>query len=150
LRENLELAMTDHTLPYHVINTGVPHVVIRTTDLESVDVVGIGRAVRHHEVFSPAGTNVNFTRVTGKNTLAIRTYERGVEDETLACGTGSVAAALIAARQDGLISPVKVMTRSGEYLRIFFKQAADSFSDVFLEGDARVIYTGELWDEAWL
>jgi diaminopimelate epimerase len=150
LRENLELAMTDHTLPYHVINTGVPHVVIRTTDLESVDVVGIGRAVRHHEVFSPAGTNVNFTRVTGKNTLAIRTYERGVEDETLACGTGSVAAALIAARQDGLISPVKVMTRSGEYLRIFFKQVADSFSDVFLEGDARVIYTGELWDEAWL
>ena len=149
LKEGCKLLLEEKILNYHFINTGVPHVVIGTEDADTVDVLGIGKAVRYHEAFSPAGTNVNFIQVSEENTLAIRTYERGVEDETLACGTGSVAAALIAARQNDFDSPVKVMTRSGEYLRIFFKQSNGSFTDVFLEGDARVIYTGELWEEAW-
>ena len=149
LKEECRLLLEDNFLNYHFINTGVPHVVIGTEDIDRTDVVGIGRAIRYHEAFSPSGTNVNFIRASGKNTLVIRTYERGVENETLACGTGSVAAALIAARQNDFDSPVKVMTRSGEYLRIYFKHSSGSFTDVFLEGDARVVYTGELWDEAW-
>jgi diaminopimelate epimerase len=148
LKEGCTLLL-DNPLNYQFINTGVPHVVIEAEDIDELDVFEIGRAVRYHEAFSPAGTNVNFFRVTGENSLAIRTYERGVENETLACGTGSVAAALIAARQRGFESPVTVMTRSGEYLRIFFQQNSRSFADVYLEGDARVIYEGELWDEAW-
>ncbi len=149
LKEGCTLLLENNLLNYHFMNTGVPHVVVWTEDIDAVDAVRIGRAVRYHEVFSPSGTNVNFIRVIGENTLAIRTYERGVENETLACGTGSVAAALIAARQNGFVPPVTVMTRSGEHLCISFKQNDRSFTDVFLEGDARVIYEGELWEEAW-
>jgi diaminopimelate epimerase len=148
LREGCSLLL-ENPLRYHFINTGVPHVVIETEDVDALDVPEIGRAVRYHAAFAPAGTNVNFIQITGKNTLTNRTYERGVENETLACGTGSAAAALIAARQKGFASPVTVLTRSGEYLRIFFKQSSGVFSDVYLEGDARVIYSGELWQEAW-
>ncbi|MEJ2097924.1 MAG: diaminopimelate epimerase [Deltaproteobacteria bacterium] len=149
LKEDLTLHSENDTVSYAFINTGVPHAVIRVADLESVDVVGKGRTVRFHEAFGPAGTNVNFMCTKGNNELAIRTYERGVENETLACGTGSVAAALIATRQDNLVSPVTVTPRSGQPLRIFFQQDGLSFTDVFLEGDARVVYTGELWGEAW-
>jgi diaminopimelate epimerase len=149
LKEGGRLLLDNNHLNYQFINTGVPHVVIKAEDIDTVDVVKIGRAIRYHEAFSPAGTNVNFIKASEENTLLIRTYERGVENETLACGTGSVAAALIAATQDGFDSPVKVVTRSGEYLRIFFKPNGRSFTDVFLEGDARVIYKGEMWDEAW-
>ena len=150
MKEGNTLVLDNHHLTYQFINTGVPHVVIKAEDIDAVDVAGTGSAIRYHAAFSPAGTNVNFIRVSEENTLSIRTYERGVENETLACGTGSVAAALIAARQDGFDSPVKVITRSGEYLRIFFKTDGESFTDVHLEGDARVIYSGELWPEAWL
>jgi len=149
LNDHLVLELGNDKVPYAFINTGVPHVVIRVADTASVDVAEKGRKIRYHETFSPAGTNVNFTSPGRENELTIRTYERGVEGETLACGTGSVAAALIAAKQDGLVSPVTVITRSGEPLRIFFRPDGFSFSDVFLEGDARVIYTGELWEEAW-
>ena len=150
MKEGNTLVLDNHHLTYQFINTGVPHVVIKTEDIDAVDVAGTGSAIRYHAAFSPAGTNVNFIRVSEGDTLSIRTYERGVENETLACGTGSVAAALIAARQDGFDSPVKVITRSGEYLRIFFKTDGEFFTDVHLEGDARVIYTGVLWPEAWL
>lgn len=143
----LELAGT--TLVYRSVNTGVPHVVIEVEDLEGVDVVAVGREVRNHPAFAPNGTNANFIRLEDDGTLGIRTYERGVEDETLACGTGNVAAALIASLKHGLHSPVKLLTRSGEYLSIYFKKEGSLFTEVFLEGDARVIYTGELNPEAW-
>lgn len=149
MRQQLGLKMENDELLYHFINTGVPHVVVEVENVERVNVVGVGRAVRRHEAFSPAGTNVNFVQPVAQNLLKIRTYERGVEDETLACGTGSVAAALIASRLHGLESPVKVLTRSGAYLRIFFEKGETAFSDIYLEGDARVIYTGDLWPEAW-
>ena len=92
-------------------------------------------------------TNVNFVTFTGPRTLAIRTYERGVEDETLACGTGSVAAALVGACLGKLDSPVAVHTRGGEILNVYFKPQAGACSDVYLEGDALVVYQGELWVE---
>ncbi len=144
---SLELANT--TLACRSINTGVPHAVIEVENLQRMDVVGVGREVRNHPAFAPNGTNANFIQLENDGTLGIRTYERGVEDETLACGTGNVAAALISSLRHGLPSPIKLLTRSNEYLSIYFDKKGDVFSDVYLEGDARVIYTGELNPEAW-
>lgn len=131
------------------VNTGVPHVVIRTDSIDDVEVVGIGREVRMHSRFAPAGTNVNFITGLKNGVFAIRTYERGVEDETLACGTGSVASALVTAFRDGAGSPLNLVTRSGAILTIYFKEDKGVFSDIYLEGDARVIYKGKLWGDAW-
>ena len=131
------------------INTGVPHVVIPTEDIDAVDVSAMGREIRYHERFAPAGTNVNFVMPAADGRVAIRTYERGVENETLACGTGSVAGALVMAHLSGASSPIDMLTRGGGILTIFFKGQAGNFSEVYMEGDARVIYTGQLWDEAW-
>ncbi len=149
IREEASLDLADRAVSYRYINTGVPHVVIETENLEGVDVVDMGREIRRHPLFSPGGTNVNFVRFNDNGTLDIRTYERGVEDETLACGTGAVAAALAAFMKHGLQPPVTLRTRSGEHLRIYFKDAGTGFWNVFLEGDARVIYKGELNSEAW-
>lgn len=144
-----EIEAAGKTFSVNRINTGVPHAVIWTDDLESVPVVEWGRPIRYHERYAPAGTNVNFIQKTeNENLLLIRTYERGVENETMACGTGSVAAALIAARKGLVESPVSVETRGGEFLTVHFTTSGFEFVDVFLEGDARVIYQGRLWSEA--
>ena len=133
------------TLVGHFMRVGVPHVAVPVADLDATPVTSWGRAVRFHDLFAPAGTNVNFIRVTGPQELQIRTYERGVEDETLACGTGSVAAALLAARLGQVRSPVSVRTRGGEVLNVYFTPAGEAFTEVYLEGDALVSYQGELW-----
>ena len=132
------------------INTGVPHVVIRIRDLKDIPIKEIGRKIRFHKLFSPDGTNVDFMRKIGKNLIEVRTYERGVEDETLACGTGSIACALISSLRDGCTSPVDVKTRGGEILRIYFKKEGDHFSDIWLEGDTNIVYIGKLHKEALL
>ena len=131
------------------INTGVPHVVVPVDRIADVEVVNLGREIRYHKRFAPAGTNANFVSSQPDNGFAIRTYERGVEDETLACGTGAVAGALIMATKMKLSSPVQMMTRSGSYLTIHFTGADGIFQEVELEGDARVIYSGALWEDAW-
>lgn len=132
------------------INTGVPHAVISVDEIEAVDVIDIGRKVRNHVDFAPAGTNVNFIAPGKGNTLSIRTYERGVEDETLACGTGAVAGALVHALDTGKDSPVGMITRSGSRLTIYYKVTGKSCSEVYMEGDARVIYSATLTPDAWL
>lgn len=144
----------DRSFQVHSINTGVPHVVCLVDDasaLEEVDVFNWGRVLRNHPRFQPAGTNVNFIALQDNHRLLIRTYERGVEDETLACGTGSIASALVAAARGLAASPVEVLTRSGETLTIHFEQDPGAekgrFTEVYLEGDAKVVYEGELWDE---
>lgn len=131
------------------VNTGVPHVVVMMDSVEEVDVFGLGREIRYHEAFAPAGTNVNFICQQKPGQLAIRTYERGVEDETLACGTGSIASALVAACKTNWASPISLVTRSGESLTIYFRESNHVFTDVYLEGDARMIYTAELGEDAW-
>ncbi len=131
------------------VNTGVPHVVIDVSDLENADVFNQGREIRYHRTFAPAGTNVNFVTRLEKGLIAIRTYERGVEDETLACGTGSIAAALVTSAKNGWASPVRVLTRSGIELKIYFTHQSDGYRAVHLEGDARVVYRGELWEDAY-
>jgi diaminopimelate epimerase len=145
LRKDIKIPLAGGARSGHFVNTGVPHVVYFSNRLESEDVAGIGRETRNHRLFSPAGTNVNFVQVLGPHRIAIRTYERGVEGETLACGTGSVAGALIAASLGRVSSPVDVLTRSGEKLRISFRREGDSFADLHLEGGAEVICEGMLY-----
>jgi diaminopimelate epimerase len=145
LRLSLAIPLAEDTLTGHFLRVGVPHVVVPVTDLEETPVARVGREVRFHRMFAPAGTNVNFVRVLGPHRLQVRTYERGVEDETLACGTGAVASALISSFLGQVSSPVEVHTRGGEILTITFKTQGEHISEVFLEGDALVAYQGELW-----
>ena len=134
----------------HAITVGVPHFVyfVRDTGL-AVDVLGIGRLTRYHDLFKPAGTNVNFVHVADPHTIYIRTYERGVEDETLACGSGSVASALIASLVHKVESPVTVVPLSRMPLRVTFQADGERFSDLTLTGDARAVYEGLMHPVAW-
>jgi diaminopimelate epimerase len=145
LELNLEIPLAAQSWIGHFVNTGVPHVVLPVGDLRSAPVAEVGRAIRFHPRFQPAGTNVNFVQITGPQELQVRTYERGVEAETLACGTGSVAAALIASRLHALPSPIAVHPRSGETLQIYFDNQKENFGAVFLEGEAAVVFQGEIW-----
>jgi diaminopimelate epimerase len=137
------------TLTYSRVNTGVPHVVIEVPDIENAPVQEQGREVRFHSLFAPAGTNVNFISPAEAGIWSIRTYERGVEDETLACGTGNVAAALVLAKSKGVASPVTFRVRSNSLLKIYFQQNGNRYNEIFLEGDARLIYTAALYPDAW-
>jgi diaminopimelate epimerase len=132
----------------HSLNTGVPHAVAFIDDrgrFENLDVLNHGRAIRRHEFFAPAGTNANFVHVHAPGHIAIRTYERGVEDETLACGTGMVACALIHHLLAGAPSPVKVDVAGGDTLEIGFEKSGDrSFSHVTLTGPADFVFEGEI------
>jgi len=132
--------------PYMVsfVNTGVPHVVHFVNDLDKVDVKSVGADMRYHETFAPKGTNADFVKVVDQHTIRVRTYERGVEDETLACGTGVVASALIAAESEKLKSPITVITQGGEKLTVHFEKRRGHFTDVFLEGRAALVFEGTI------
>ncbi len=145
LRQNISIPFEGGARTGHFINTGVPHVVYLSDELAAEDVDGIGRRTRYHDLFKPAGANVNFIQVQGKHKLSIRTYERGVEGETLACGTGSVAAALVAGSLRMVASPVQVTTRSGEKLTVTFEGDAEGHWAIYLEGEAKVICEGNLF-----
>jgi diaminopimelate epimerase len=136
-----------NTLKASFINTGVPHTVIFTESLESISVEESGRKIRGHEQFKPLGTNVNFVEVTGPKSISIRTYERGVEAETLACGTGAAASAIVASLASRVKPPVNVNTKSGETLRVYFDRAGKTVKNVYLEGTARFVFEGKMrWD----
>lgn len=144
-----EVRVADYPLPISRVNTGVPHVVMEVKDLARANVASVGREIRFHQQFAPDGTNVNFIAPLNDTIWGIRTYERGVEDETLACGTGNVAAALVLSLRHGLASPITFKTLSGSCLTVHFSKENDQFHDVFLEGDARVIFRGTLDPDAW-
>ena len=148
LKTDYNLELGNGSMQVSSVNTGVPHVVITVGDIDDAEVVKTGREIRFHDSYAPAGTNVNFICAGNDNAISIRTYERGVENETLACGTGSVAAAIVMRYKSKGKSPVKVITRGGGYLYIYFKEDDGRFYDVFLEGDARVIYKGFLQEDA--
>jgi diaminopimelate epimerase len=151
LRLDMELELNGQRFNTHFINTGVPHTVFILDGpdiLEQQEVVGQGRKVRFHSEFAPAGTNVNFIAVLGEQALALRTYERGVEDETLACGTGATAVALVGAAKGMVKPPVDVHTRSGETLTIYFDPKKGLPQEVYMEGETTVIYQGRLWEES--
>ncbi len=146
---NRTLKLSSGTLNYSFINTGVPHAVVEVDDVAPVDVNALGREIRHHPDLTPEGANVDFIAPLAGGSFAIRTYERGVEDETLACGTGNVAAALILAARHQIPSPVRLRTASGTVLKVFFENRGGRWESVQLEGDARVIYTAEMDPSAW-
>ena len=172
------------------LKAGVPHAVYLVEDVEQADVIEAGRATRYHEYFQPQGTNANFVQVTGPQEIAVRTYERGVEDETLACGTGCIASSIVCASLGRVVSPVSVVTRSGCVLKVYYERkksgvgsqepgareggkagagerkesgvrsqepgiktqnmecnSAAEFSDIYLQGEARVVAEGNLWLE---
>jgi diaminopimelate epimerase len=149
LRLDLRVDLASGPLAVSSVNTGVPHAVVLTDGVEGVDVAGLGREIRFHPQFAPAGTNADFICTESSGGIAIRTYERGVEGETLACGTGAVAGALVAAGKLGLGSPVSVRTAGGERLTVYFENRSGDYRNVYQEGDARLIYTGVLHPEAW-
>ncbi|MCY4404461.1 MAG: diaminopimelate epimerase [Candidatus Poribacteria bacterium] len=149
IRINVPLRLDDGVHKVGFANSGVPHVVFFVDDLESTDVFDLGQQTRYHVDFKPAGTNANFIRIHSQEMLEIRTYERGVENETLACGTGSIASAIVSATLGKVKSPVSVKTASGVMLKIHFDLKNDEAKNVYLEGDARVIFAGELTSSAW-
>ena len=149
IRINVPLRLADGVHTVGFANSGVPHVVFFVDDLEATDVFDLGQQTRYHNDFKPVGTNANFISIHSAELLDIRTYERGVEDETLACGTGSIASAIVSATLGKVTSPVSVRTASGVVLKIHFELENNAAKNVYLEGDARVIYAGELTAEAW-
>lgn len=127
----------------HYVNTGVPHVLRFVDDVEKVDILSEGAELRHHDAFSPKGANANFAQIADdKETLRIRTYERGVEEETLACGTGVTAAAIIAHLVHGVEKPVSVQVAGGDVLRVDFEREGNDISNVTLTGPAKVVFEG--------
>lgn len=149
LRLDEKMTIQGKRLKISSINTGVPHAVFFLENLEKVNVLGMGRAIRHHPRFSPKGTNANFVKVKNRSRLSVRTYERGVEDETLACGTGAVASALVAAFKGLVRSPVSINTSGGEILTVHFEIEGREVKKVFFEGYVHIIYEGEIWEEAY-
>lgn len=145
LRMNIAIPLDSGRRMGHFINTGVPHVVYLSKDLDNEDIDRIGRTTRFHPLFKPLGANVNFLQILSKHKLRIRTYERGVENETLACGTGAVATALIAGSLGAASSPLEVLTPGGEKLIVSFERAGDAFNTIHLEGKAEVICEGTLY-----
>jgi diaminopimelate epimerase len=143
-RPEFPIDVGDAVIPAFFLDTGAPHVVTFVVDLVVRDVERVGREIRHHAMFRPEGTNVNFAALRPDNIVELRTYERGVEAETLACGTGSVASALVAAHRFSLTTPVTVRVRSGEELKVHFNGAKGAWTNVRLEGSAHLLYTGTL------
>src|SRR5213596_3706399 len=144
LRLNITLPVANEDKSVHFINSGVPHVVIPVSRVDDVDVRREGSALRYHKMFSPKGTNVNFIEKRGPNKIAVRTYERGVEDETLACGTGVVASALIFAIIENTNGPITVIARGGDELHVGFEKSDNRFRNVTLTGPADFVFDGTI------
>src|SRR5690606_1175772 len=123
---------------------GVPHAVVLVENLEKADIKRLGAGIRYHERFSPRGTNVNFVQVLKPGKLAIRTYERGVEDETLACGTGMVASAIIHHELHAATAPVTVRVKGGDDLLVDFEVLAGVYRNVTLTGPADLVFEGTI------
>jgi len=150
MRPEITVILEEGAVEMTFLNTGVPHAVVFVEDLEGIEVEDLGRKIRYHEAFYPKGANVDFVQILGRQTLAMRTYERGVEGETLACGTGAVASAIAGHMRSVVRSPVTVRTRGGE-LEIDFQSFGEgTYKNVTLEGDARIIYEAIASEEAFL
>ena len=127
----------------YFLNTGVPHAVVPVSDLEGTDVRGLGRALRYNKVFGAEGANVDFVRTRG-GAAAVRTYERGVEDETLACGTGLAASAVALVLAGLAASPVTLTARSGDKFKVWLKPAGTGATGIWLQGPAKTVFEGEI------
>ena len=144
LRLNEAIALNNSNENVHSINTGVPHAVVFSEKVNEINLKEIGFHIRNHPLFEPDGTNVNYVQIDEDNLLSIRTYERGVEDETLACGTGMVASALIHHQINKISSPVKVNVQGGDTLMVSWEYNDGQYSNVTLTGPALSVFKGEI------
>ncbi len=145
---DIELTLAGDKYRCHRIDTGVPHLVVPVDSVNDVDIVQLGSEGRYHERFAPDGVNVNVVSQNPDGDLKVRTYERGVEGETMACGTGVTAAALVFARLKKVGSPVTVTPLSGERLQVHFEEAGERFKNVIIEGPAHILFNGRICAEA--
>ena len=174
LKKDLGVTVNGRAIKVNYIDAGVPHAVIFVEGLDKIDVDNIGRCIRYHDDFKPRGTNVDFVEIIDDTSIRMRTYERGVEGETLACGTGAVASAIVSvlgsrpstllgttlslskgrfssldlARDDpelveGSVLGINVHTKGG-ILKVYFKKDGSKVKDVYLEGEAKIVYKGEV------
>nr|WP_287412046.1 diaminopimelate epimerase [Pseudodesulfovibrio sp.] len=139
-KTNITLDIDGEPLTVHFSDTGVPHAVVFVDDVKGLDIMDIGPKIRYHEAFAPAGTNVNFAQIIDKNTMLLRTYERGVEAETYACGTGAAATQVLANALGLTGSFANLTTTSDEMLTIFLEDG-----NVFLQGAAELTFQGEFF-----
>lgn len=150
LKKNIRIKINSDTVILHYVDTGAPHAVAVIDELpenlkkqiDSGGISEIGKSIRFSNVFSPLGTNVDFIQIGKSQHIYMRTYERGVEGETLACGTGSVASAVISNFLYNLNSPIKVITRSNKELEVSFSVSDGIYTDVVLTGPAVQVFTG--------
>ncbi|MCM8771532.1 MAG: diaminopimelate epimerase [Candidatus Omnitrophica bacterium] len=141
---NIEISINGEKITGNFINTGVPHTVIFVDNVERIDLNELGPKIRFNKIFSPEGTNVDWVEISNnRSSIKIRTYERGVEGETLSCGTGAVASALISSLLFKISSPINVITKSKEVLKVYFDK---NFENVYLEGDTFFAFKG-FWIE---
>ncbi len=132
--------------PVHFVNTGVPHAVAFLDDVDHIDIMKLGAYLRYHKAFAPAGTNANFACVLSPQHLKLRTYERGVEGETLACGTGMTATALLHAELTGAPSPIQLDVAGGCTLAVSFEKTAPGhYSNITLTGPAVIVFEGIIY-----
>ena len=144
LRLNQQVTLSQGAQTVHSLNTGVPHAVLFVPDADRAMVQELGPEIRRHAHFGPKGTNVNFVQVLGPSHVRVRTFERGVEGETLACGTGVTASALVASRVHRFASPVKVQVQGGEQLEVSFQESNGGFESVELTGPAEFVFEGKI------
>lgn len=143
LKLNFDLTIDGEKIKASYVVVGVPHLVLLCDEVEKVDVAVLGKKIRFHKDFAPAGTNVNFVEVTSLHSLRIRTYERGVEEETLACGSGTSASSLIAFLLGKVNSPVSVTTGGGETLTVYIEGSREKIEGLYLEGEANLVFDGK-------
>ncbi len=144
LKLNFALDIDGKKINLNYVAVGVPHVVYLSSNIDEEDIAGLGRKIRFHEFFRPAGTNVNFIEVASPNSLKVRTYERGVEGETLACGTGVSASSLVAFLLDKVKAPVSVTTRGGEVLTVYIQGAKPKIEALYLEAETKLVFEGKI------
>ena len=144
LRLGLGIPIDGETIAGNFVDSGVPHVVVAVEKIDAVDVRLLGARIRHQALFAPRGANANFLEKRGERSIAIRTYERGVEDETLACGTGVVASALIFAATEKIDGPINVLVRGGDTLQVDFSREGEQFTNVTLTGPADFVFDGTI------
>lgn len=141
-RMNLEITACGSTWKGAQVNTGVPHVVVIVENIKPLNVQSVGQVIRNHQLFMPEGTNVNFISIADSHNISIRTYERGVEAETSACGTGATAAALVAAKHGLASSPVNLHCKGQTTLVVEYSKHDTMIKNVTLSGPARHVFTG--------
>ncbi|MBN1829698.1 MAG: diaminopimelate epimerase [Deltaproteobacteria bacterium] len=148
-RSAFDVELLGERIEVSFINSGVPHAIYFTDDVDNEQVESLGRAVRFNSLFKPEGTNVDFVQATGPRSIRVRTYERGVEAETLACGTGAVASALVSFLEKGLSGPSIDVAMPGGVLTVSFERQGESFCNVWLKGVISYIYRGKIIQEGW-